>query len=436
MSASSAPAAGEPRLLLGTGDGPLIDLAKHLAVHGPLPREELAGRQGARWLIEVAERAGLRGRGGGGFPTARKLAEVTNAGNSRRTPVVVANGCEGDPSSAKDSTLLHLAPHLVLDGIALAAHAVGADEAMICVHRGDPLVEHLERAIAARPDDPAEVHVVTVPARYVSSESSALANFLTSGDARPTSSPPRPAERGVQGRPTLVDNAETLAHLALIARHGPDWYRERGTEGSPGTTLVTMGGAVCGPGVYEVDHGIPIGRLLGLAGGTATPAQALPLGGVGGVWLSMPSAVDIELSHEGCVAAGTAMGLASLVALPATACGVRTTAMILRYLADESAGQCGPCMFGLPALARDLEAAAKGSMDRELSDRLKRRLETVAGRGACAHPDGAVRLATTALEVFRRDMTNHLYGRACQSPDAAIPPVLRELTANPEGGWR
>jgi NADH:ubiquinone oxidoreductase subunit F (NADH-binding) len=146
--------------------------------------------------------------------------------------------------------------------------------------------------------------------------------------------------------------------------------------------------------------------------------------------------VDIELSREGCVAAGTAMGLASLVALPATACGVRAAALMLRYLADESAGQCGPCMFGLPALAADLEAAAQGSMDRELGDRLRRRLETVAGRGACAHPDGAVRMATTALEVFRRDLTNHLYGRSCQAPDSAIPPVLRELTANPEGGWR
>lgn len=425
----------ESRLLAGRNQARPGGLAGHLHTHGPLPRAELSGRQGARRLIELVELAGLRGRGGAGFPTARKLAAVTNAGNIRRTPVVVANGCEGDPTSGKDALLLRLAPHLVLDGLALAAHAVGADDAMLCVHRGDPLVEHLERAVAERTDDPAAVHVVTVPTRYVSSESSALVNFLTRGDARPTSAA-RVAEQGVQGRPTLVDNVETLAHLALIARHGPDWFRARGTAESPGTTLVTVGGSVVGPGVYEIDLGMPIGQVLGLAGGTSTPTQALLLGGLGGSWLPMPSAVDVELSHEGCAASGTGLGVASLVALPAAACGLRATALVLRYLAAESAGQCGPCMFGLPAIAEDLAAAAAGTMDRELGARLRNRLEVVPDRGACRHPDGAVRLAASALDTFRRDITNHLHGRRCDAVDTSIPPVLRELSASDDGGWR
>jgi NADH:ubiquinone oxidoreductase subunit F (NADH-binding) len=432
----TGPAAPEPRLLARPADGsPPARLATHLRVHGPLPRAELLGRKGAGRLIQAAELAGLRGRGGAGFPTGVKMAAVCKAGHPKRPPVVVANGCEGDPTSGKDRLLLRVAPHLVLDGIALAVHAVGADEATLCVHRGDPLVEHLERAIAERTEDPVRVRVVAVPARYVSSESSALVNFLTSGDARPTAGPPRPSEQGVHGRPTLVDNVETLAHLALIARHGPDWFRARGTDESPGTTLVTIGGVVRGPGVYEIDLGTPIGRVLPLAGGTSVSAQALLLGGVGGSWLPMPSAVDLELSHEGCAAGGSGMGVASLVALPDTACGVRATALMIRHLAGESAGQCGPCMLELPAIADDLDAAAVGRMDRELGDRLYRRLQVIPGRGACAHPDGAVRMASSALEVFRRDLTNHFYGRPCRAPDTAIPPVLADLRAAAEGSW-
>jgi NADH:ubiquinone oxidoreductase subunit F (NADH-binding) len=428
---------GEPRLLAGrTGDRSPAGLDHHLEIHGPLPPAQLFGRQVGLRLIELVKMAGLRGRGGAGFPTAVKMATVSDAAKAKRLPVVVANGCEGDPTSGKDGLLLHLAPHLVLDGIELAVRAVGADEAMLCVHRGDPVGEALERAIAERRDDPVAVTLVRVPARYVSSESSALTNFLTTGDARPTNGPPRPSQRGVHGRPTLVDNVETLAHLALIARHGPDWFRARGTESSPGTTLVTMGGAVCEPGVYEVDLGAPIGELLRLAGGTTGPTHGLLLGGLGGSWLPMPSAVDLGFSHEAAQSQDLRLGVASLVALPESACGVATTALLLRHLAGESAGQCGPCMFGLRAIAEDLETAAAGQMDPQLHDRLRKRLDVIPERGACAHPDGAVQLATSALEVFRRDLTNHLYGRPCGAPDTAIPSVLRELPAQDGVGWR
>jgi len=208
---------------LETGEN--ADLEQHLRRYGELPRAQFAGRRGAGELLELIEDSGLRGRGGAGFPTARKMAAVLDAGTARRRPVVVANGCEGDPTSTKDHLLLHTTPHLVLDGLALAAHAVGADQAILCLPRGSALVEPLEDAVARRLDDPAQVHVVTTPRRFVASEASALVNFLTTGDARPTSSPPLPAERGVQGRPTLVDNVETLAHLGLLARHDADWFR-------------------------------------------------------------------------------------------------------------------------------------------------------------------------------------------------------------------
>jgi NADH:ubiquinone oxidoreductase subunit F (NADH-binding) len=429
--AVAAPAANHPyRLLRAWYDtGRPTGLADHLGQHGPLPLDAYPGESGRRRLRETVDRSGLRGRGGAGFPTGRKLLAIT-AGRLR--PVVLANGCEGDPASGKDRTLLTLTPHLVLDGVALAAHAVAATEAVLCVHRGDPLEATLRAAVRERPEDPVPVRVEAVPARYVSSEESALVNFLNTGEARPTSKPPRPFERGVQGRPTLVSNVETYAHLALIARHGAEWFRGQGTADSAGTALVTVGGAVSNPGVYEVGLGIPLGQVLHLAGPTPVPRQAVLVGGYGGSWLGLPAAEGVPLTHHDLRAAGASLGIASLVALPVSACGIAETARIVRHLADESARQCGPCMFGLPALAEDLTALAAGVAGGDVRRRLDRRLAAVAGRGACSHPDGAVRLATSALWVFSRDVHAHLQGRPCRftTAPAAVPAASRH------GGWR
>ncbi len=405
----TAPAAAPEvvRLLAAWAEtGRASDAEDHRARLGPVPLAAYRGRSGRERLVDHVAAAGLRGRGGAGFPTARKMRAVA-AGRGRA--VVVANGCEGDPASAKDGVLLELAPHLVLDGIVLAAHAVGATEAVLCVHAGSRLVHPLGIAVRDRAD-PLEIRIVEVPRRYVASEESSLVRYLTSGDARPTVTPPRPAERGVHGRPTLVDNVETLAHLALIARFGSEWFRGAGTPESPGTALLTVGGAVAAPGVFEIDLGTPVGDVLALAGGPAEPLAAVQLGGLGGSWLALPDAAGLRLSYEDGL-----RGVAALVALPERACGVAETARVLRYLADESAGQCGPCMFGLPAVAEDLAELADGR-DRSgaVLRRLHGRLGVIPGRGACAHPDGAARLAASALRVFEADVARHAQGRPCR----------------------
>lgn len=391
--------------------------ADHLACYGPLP---LTGRPGSRpnpGLIRLVERAGLIGRGGAGFPTARKLAAVVAGPGSA---IVVANGCESDPASSKDHALLTLAPHLVLDGIAVAAEAVGAQQAMLCVHRGTPLTSALRAAIAHRVGDPLPVQVVEVPARYVASAATALVNFLNTGQARPTTTPPHPAQHGVHGHPTLIDNVETLAHLALIARYGADWYRRRGTPDSPGTTLITVSGAVRHPGVVEIDYGAPLEHPLRLAG-QQQPLQAVLLGGLAGHWLPLPTQHALPLTGGDCRKVGIRMGIAALAALPTTACGLATTAQILRYLASESAGQCGPCMFGLPAIAHDMAAIAHGTARPADAQRLRQRLGIIPGRGACAHPDGAAGLAASALHVFARDLDAHLSGHPCPGSRAPTP---------------
>ncbi|MGZ4518522.1 MAG: NADH-ubiquinone oxidoreductase-F iron-sulfur binding region domain-containing protein [Mycobacteriaceae bacterium] len=427
------PPAAEPyRLLAGWArTGTVASLAAHHASYGPLPLLSYAGKVGRESLITAVEASGLRGRGGAGFPTGRKLRAVA-AG--RRT-VVIANGCEGEPVSDKDRTLLTFAPHLVLDGAVLAAHAVGAHEIFLCMHRDDPLVNTLTAALAERPSGNPMVRLVQIPHRYVASEESALVHFLNNGDARPTSKPPRPSERGVRGQPTLVDNVETLAHLALIARYGPTWFRGCGTPDSPGSTLLTISGAVARPGVYEVSLGVPLGRALNMADGPQGATQAVLVGGYGGNWLPLPSAAALLLTHRDLAAAGASLGVGSLLVLPTAACGLAETARILRYLAGESAAQCGPCMFGLPAIADDLEHLVRGDPSGDATHRrLRRRLGVITGRGACGHPDGAVRLATSALRTFGTDLREHTAGRPCpKAGHARLPlPALEHRS----GGWQ
>jgi NADH:ubiquinone oxidoreductase subunit F (NADH-binding) len=414
----------ECRLFAGWQDNRRADdLATHERRLGPCPRLTAAE------LVAQVEAAGLLGRGGGGFPTSRKLRAVAEAARPRRRPIVVANGCEGDPTSYKDMALLDCAPHLVLDGLAVAATALGAAESILCVEEGSDMPVALHTALAAR-DDPVPTRIVAVPARYVASEATALVNFLGGGSALPTTRPPRPAQRGVGGAPTLVDNVETLAHLALIARFGAAWFRSVGTVDLPGTLLVTIGGAVRRPGiVVERAAGTPLARAVAAAGGPDRPPQAVLSGGYGGTWIRYPDDEGPALSHRGMAAAGAVLGVPSLVVLPTSACGLAETARILRYLAGQSAGQCGPCLHGLPAIAEDMAVVtgATPAAARAAWYRLERRLDVIAGRGACGHPDGAVRLAGSALDVFVDDLYQHLDGRPCVAASAApFMPIPRE----------
>ncbi|TNC22483.1 NADH-ubiquinone oxidoreductase-F iron-sulfur binding region domain-containing protein [Amycolatopsis alkalitolerans] len=374
-------------------------------------------------LIGAVEAAGLRGRGGAGFPTARKLRTVA----AGRDPVVVANGCEGERLSGKDRVLLCAAPQLVIEGIELAAGAVGAREAAICVHPGGPQASSLGAALAARPAGGVRIDLVEVPARYVASEESALVNLINTGKALPTAKPPRPFERGVRGRPTLVDNVETLAHIALIARYGAGWYRGCGTAESPGTALVTLGGALARPGVYEVPFGLTLGQVFDAAGGPREPVQAILTGGYAGTWLPAATAFGLRLGYPEFAAANAALGVGTLTPLPARGCGLTETAQILHYLATESAGQCGPCMFGLPAIAEDFgELVAGGPPARAAAKRLRNRLPVISRRGACGHPDGAVRLANSALRVFEADLAAHVAGRPCRGAGRLLLPARAE----------
>ena len=396
-----------PRLLPhGAATGP-AGLAGHLARYGPLP----PARRGRNWraelIAEVAE-AGLTGRGGASFPAARKLAAVA----AGRSPVVVANGTEGEPASAKDKVLLARSPHLVLDGAVLAAAATGARTAVIVAHRA--VRDIVAAAAAERADagcDPVRISVRTAAGTFTGGEATAVVHWIERGIAAPTATPPRLAERGLGGAPTLVHNVETLAHLALIARYGAAWFRSVGSASEPGSMLVTVLGAVSEPSVLEVAIGTPVTRILSQAGGAAAPLQALLIGGYSGTWVSAAQAAGRPFSADGLAGLGAAPGAGLIAALPTDACGLRETARVARYLAGQSAGQCGPCVFGLAAVAAELERLAGGS---HTGTRLLRRwLGQVDGRGGCGHPDGAVRLIASALTTFGPELNQHARGWCC-----------------------
>jgi len=400
--------------LLPKGRAP--SLADHLTRLGPMPRSTSAQ------LAQLLEAAGLLGRGGAGFPTGRKVAAVAASVAARRLPaVVVANCCEGDPTSLKDRVLVERSPHLVVDGALHAAEALGADRVVLAVHDDSPARFTLAAALAERPQTSCEVTVVEVPDRYIASEATALVRYLNSGDARPAGRLVPIWESGVGGRPTLVDNAETLAQLALIARFGPAWFGAIGTAAEPGTCLVTIGGAVRRPGVVEVAHGTPLASVLGRAGAPST-GWAL-LGGLAGRWVELSAIAGVGFSTAELAAAGGTRGVGSIIVLPPGGCVLGETARILRYHADSGARQCGPCMFGLPAIAADMTAL--GSGDRGALERLRRRLPVINGRGGCGHPDGAVALAASALAVLTTREGSHLHrhltGGRCQAPPSVVP---------------
>ncbi len=409
--ATVADVAALPRLLAGIGDLPVTALASHLDLYGALP--DLRGLASEQ-IVQLVEQAGLRGRGGASFPVAAKMRAVA----SRRRPrVVVANGCEGEPASKKDRALLRELPHLVLDGAAIAARAVGAHNAIIALSENDDRgARSVSLALDQRHDaglrgEP-RFELVAVPERFISGQSSALVSALSGGRGNPTFGH-RPFERGVRRRPTLVQNVETLAHVALIARHGAGWFRQLGTVHDPGSTLVTLTGAVASPGVYEIEHGMPLVELLDAAG-VAEELAAVLLGGYFGSWLPAAQVPDLRLAPEQLADYGASLGCGVIVALGRAACPVAETARIADYFAVQTAGQCGPCVNGLAAIADNVHALATGTAARTAQSELARWTTELPRRGACQYPDGAARFIASALRVFADEFQAHARHGRCE----------------------
>lgn len=376
------------------------DLREHRLARGP--RTPGTGDWGLE-LHRVVREIGLTGRGGAHFPVALKweAARQAPAGGA-----VVVNAAEGEPAAAKDAALLQHSPHVVLDGAQSLAEYVGAREVVIWLH-DDAVTTYAsvalaisERASAGEPGRP--MRIMTVGRHYVSGESSAVIRAVQPtvqgrkpGFALPMfiADPARPWGRGPM---VLVHNAETLARVGSLVTLGLDPARYQPTS------LITV--AEPGPGLHlsrrtviEVADGTRIGDVVALVG-AGEPGSVL-LGGYSGTWLGWTRAAGMPLDHSALRAAGLSLGAGVLLVIPADRDPLAHAALLASYLADSSARQCGPCMFGLPAVAEALDLAARRA-DPADGERLRALMDIVTGRGACRHPDGAVRMVRSALEAF------------------------------------
>ena len=385
------PAPTSPRLLAA---GRSAGAAAHAAAFGPrrgLRRDE---------LVHELERSGLTGRGGAAFPAYRKLAATAG----RRAAVVIGNGSEGEPWSWKDAVLLANAPHLVLDGLLTLSAALGARRTILYLDGRS--VAPVAAAIAER-SDAGGVELIEAEDRFIAGEVSAVVNAIQNGVAVPADRVRRLSESGLDGRPTLLHNVETLAQLALVDRYGGDWFRGVGDPVRPGTRLVTVTGDVATEGVYEVPTDLDVASIVARAGSEARLAGAVLLGGFHGQWITPP---------ETTAPPGDLAGAGVVHVLGPQRCGLAATADIVAELAAASAGQCGPCVFGLPALASRFADLAAGRVAPHAAAEAARLAEVVDGRGSCHHPDGAARLVRSALRVFARDIHAHAEGRCVRSP--------------------
>jgi NADH:ubiquinone oxidoreductase subunit F (NADH-binding) len=401
----------EGRLLAGPPAGQRESLMAHERRLGALRLPMSQGSQAT--LLDLIAASGLAGRGGGEFPLATKLRAAVAAPG---VPVVVINGSESEPASRKDQTLLELRTHLVLDGALLVAAAVGAPQIVVYLHASSVAAHTAVLAALSERQLPESIGVIvtTCDAGFVAGESSAVVSALSGGRAAPARRSLPAATSGIHGRPTVVSNVETLAHLALIARLGATWFRSVGSPRTPGSTLVTLAGGVSEPGlVVETVGPVDFAALLRDCGNLPGPPRAVLLGGYGGRWISGEAAWRTPVDRGVLRRAGVGLGCGLVAPLPASACGLEVTVRLLDYLADQSAGQCGSCLFGLPRLATQLRAVVDGVATRGDVRRIAEVAHSITGRGACAHPDGAVALLESALEVFRDDVRAHVRGRHC-----------------------
>ena len=391
----------EPRLLL-QGDEDTEDFAEYRKQGGYHPLDDVDH------LLGEVDLSGLLGRGGAAFPMAVKVRAVRDNGRRRGGTVVVANGEEGEPASIKDRWLLRHRPHLVLDGLRLAARMAEATRAHVYVsdRRAAESVETALAEVDAALLDGIAISVVAVEPSYVAGEETAAVRVLNGGPAKPTDKPPRPFEEGVGGFPTLVSNVETLANLPFLHRHGAAAFRRHGTSTSPGTFLATITGAGRPPALYEIPHGVAFTDLLRVHGVPADQVSGVLMGGYF-AGLVNRDVLDATLDHESLRRLNSGLGCGA-IAILTDDCPVAVAASVMAYYDRENAGQCGSCFNGTAAMSAVTGALRDGVATDEDLARLERWSVVLRGRGACATLDGATNLATSLLAQFPQMVASHL----------------------------
>jgi len=430
----------EPRLLT---DPPVGSLDEYRSGGGGSALER-ARKTSPVAVIDELGRAGLRGRGGAGFPTATKWRSIADGGG--RHHYAVCNAAEGEPGTFKDRALLRANPYAVLEGLLVAAHAVGALEAFIALKRSfDDETSRITGALTEMSEEGwvggIRVAVVAGPEEYLFGEEKALLEVIEGNDPLPRWLPPylhglyaTAPQLGWQssepGRghsktdhvanPTLVNNAETLAHAAWILSHGADAFRSAGTEQSPGTILCTVVGDVRAPGVVEMAMGTTLRHAIDRCGGPLPGRRVKAVfPGVANAAVT-EAALDVPLTYEDMSAIGSGLGAAGFIVYDDTACMVEVAAVFARFLYVESCGQCLPCKLGTGEVTEALERIRDGVGNAGDIDHIATRLAIVADGNRCYLPVQAQNLISSVLRQFAGDLEAHVDG-ACPTGRTEIP---------------
>jgi len=372
-------------------------------------------------LIALIEAARLRGRGGAGFPLAKKLAAVRTAA-AGGSAYVVANAYDADPGSPLARTILLKKPDLVIEGLAIAAAAVGATSGYLYIRPdAESARKAAERAVeAARPAlGDLQVEIAAGPGGFMGGEESALLAVLESRRAMARQRPPYPATQGLLMRPTLVSSAETLAALPLIVRDGAEAFRRAGTAASPGTKLVTVSGAVASPGVYEVAFGETLGEIVERAGGaTSAGLKGLHVGGPTGGILNA-TRTGVALDYETLKAAGTHLGSAQIRVIGADVCIVNEAAKLFQYLAKETCGICVPCRVGTKRVEGILEGIYSDLGRQEDLPWLGELADHLEQFSLCGFGITSASILRTTMSEFADDYRRHITERTCPTGTCA-----------------
>jgi NADH-quinone oxidoreductase subunit F len=398
--------------------GGAAGLPEYLAAGGYLGLAR-ARELGGAAVREQVKQAGLRGRGGAGFPTAMKWTALPAPDGGPR--YLVVNADEKEPGTMKDRFLMEGDPHQLVEGTAIAASAIGSGVAYIYLRREyATCARELEKAIgearAAGFLEGLELHLHIGAGRYLCGEETGLLNAIEGKRAVPRSKPPFPQVSGLWGRPTIVNNVESLCNLPHILREGPEWYKALSLSNDGGTKIYGASGWVAKPGLWELPLGTSAGEIFERAGGMAggRKLRAFLPGGASTDFLPAAN-LDLKMDFDSVSAAGSRLGTGTIVALDDRTCPVGMVLSLIRFFARESCGWCTPCREGLPWVRRCLEALEAGSGEMGDIEILEEHARALApGRTFCALAPGAMEPLASALRLFREDFVDHATRKGCR----------------------
>ena len=403
---------------------PVVSLEDYQA-RGGLAGLAAIERKGADWVIDEIDRSGLRGRGGAGFPVAIKWRSIQSGGAAAGQRFVVANGAEGEPGTYKDRTIIGHDPYSVVEGVILAARTLGAEQAFIALKRSFALEAQRIASAAAEFADAGiagdvQVELVQGPDEYLFGEEKALLEVIEGEEPLPRLFPPylyglfttspqvgwsagstRASSQPAGSNPTLVNNVETLARVAMILRHGADWYRSMGTIESPGPVVCTVSGDTIRHGVGEFDMGTPLSAVIAELGGGMPASRAVKyvLSGISNPVIRADH-LDTPLSYEAMEAIGSGLGTAGFIVFDDRTDPAELAAAVSRFLSVESCGQCSACKLGTARITEILDAAVD-TLEPSAAGELSARLANVTDSSRCFLPAQEQRLVTSLLPDIR-----------------------------------